>query len=87
MFMDKLIILDPFELINRKDQLRPEEKSYLHNQLEELKACKGKSCTVGTSPTQPASRIKSNQLPINSFTSQFHKFKKKKINDEYSGGK
>ncbi|XP_065163647.1 extracellular sulfatase SULF-1 homolog isoform X1 [Atheta coriaria] len=42
--------IDPFELTNRFEQLRPEEKSYLHDQLMELMACKGRSCTVGSFP-------------------------------------
>lgn len=44
------LLIDPFELTNRFEQLRPEEKSYLHDQLMELMACKGRSCTVGSFP-------------------------------------
>ncbi|XP_012529501.1 extracellular sulfatase SULF-1 homolog isoform X2 [Monomorium pharaonis] len=40
--------LDPFEQWNRAPSLTPTEKSYLHNQLEHLKGCKGTwDCTVG----------------------------------------
>ncbi|KAG5307865.1 SULF1 sulfatase, partial [Acromyrmex insinuator] len=40
--------LDPFEQWNRVSSLTPTEKSYLHDQLEHLKGCKGTwDCTVG----------------------------------------
>ncbi|KYN11558.1 Extracellular sulfatase SULF-1 like protein [Trachymyrmex cornetzi] len=40
--------LDPFEQWNRASSLTPTEKSYLHDQLEHLKGCKGTwDCTVG----------------------------------------
>ncbi|CAG9860528.1 unnamed protein product [Phyllotreta striolata] len=38
--------IDPFELQNRVDSLKPEERSYLHDVLVRLMACKGKSCTL-----------------------------------------
>ncbi|XP_044268144.1 extracellular sulfatase SULF-1 homolog isoform X2 [Tribolium madens] len=38
--------IDPYELQNRIEQLKVEEKLYLHEQLKHLMACKGKSCTV-----------------------------------------
>lgn len=40
--------VDPFEQWNRVSSLTPAEKSYLHDQLEHLKGCKGtRDCTVG----------------------------------------
>ncbi|XP_025834926.1 extracellular sulfatase SULF-1 homolog, partial [Agrilus planipennis] len=52
--------IDPFELQNRVSQLKPEERSYLHDLLKTLVACKGRSCTVGShSPYPPASKIRS----------------------------
>ncbi|XP_043288320.1 extracellular sulfatase SULF-1 homolog [Venturia canescens] len=40
--------IDPFEQWNRISSLSVAEKSYLHNQLEHLKRCKGtRDCTVG----------------------------------------
>lgn len=40
------LILDPFETQNRAYALSSEEQSYLHDTLEHLKACKGRSCTI-----------------------------------------
>ncbi|XP_015588020.1 extracellular sulfatase SULF-1 homolog isoform X2 [Cephus cinctus] len=41
--------VDPFEQWNRVSWLTPTEKSYLHDQLEHLKGCKGtRDCTVGS---------------------------------------
>ncbi|XP_073984161.1 extracellular sulfatase SULF-1 homolog isoform X1 [Rhodnius prolixus] len=41
--------IDPFEQWNRINTLTKEEKSYLHDQLEHLKSCKGvRQCTVGS---------------------------------------
>ncbi|KAJ8670616.1 hypothetical protein QAD02_001875 [Eretmocerus hayati] len=41
--------IDPFEQRNRVTSLSPLEKSYLHDQLEHLKGCRGTyDCTVGT---------------------------------------
>ncbi|RLU16743.1 hypothetical protein DMN91_010811 [Ooceraea biroi] len=41
--------IDPFEQWNRVSSLTPIEKSYLHDQLEHLKGCKGTwDCTVGS---------------------------------------
>ncbi|KAG8034769.1 hypothetical protein G9C98_007845 [Cotesia typhae] len=40
--------IDPFEQWNRLGSLTPAERSYLHDQLEHLKGCKGtRDCTVG----------------------------------------
>lgn len=42
-------LADPFEQWNRAPSLTPTEKSYLHDQLEHLKGCKGTwDCTVGS---------------------------------------
>lgn len=44
-----LSFLDPFEQWNRISSLTTLEKSYLHDQLEHLKGCKGTvDCTVGS---------------------------------------
>lgn len=41
--------IDPFEQWNRVSDLKPPERSYLHDQLEHLKGCKGTwDCTVGS---------------------------------------
>ncbi|XP_012148899.1 extracellular sulfatase Sulf1 isoform X4 [Megachile rotundata] len=41
--------IDPFEQWNRLSSLTPSERSYLHDQLEHLKGCKGtRDCTVGS---------------------------------------
>ncbi|XP_001606010.2 extracellular sulfatase SULF-1 homolog [Nasonia vitripennis] len=41
--------IDPFEQWNRASSLSPLEKSYLHDQLEHLKGCRGThDCTVGS---------------------------------------
>ena len=43
------LIADPFEQWNRASSLHPLEKSYLHDQLEHLKRCRGThDCTVGS---------------------------------------
>lgn len=45
----KFSLADPFEQWNRVNTLTPEEKSYLHDQLEHMKRCKGvRDCTVGS---------------------------------------
>lgn len=38
--------LDPFETQNRLSFLSPDERSYLHDTLEHLKGCRGRSCTI-----------------------------------------
>lgn len=45
---------DPFQLSNRVVDLTPSERDYLHNQLLELMACKGRSCIVGRAATLPS---------------------------------
>lgn len=38
--------IDPFETQNRFAFLTPDERSYLHDTLEHLKGCRGRSCTI-----------------------------------------
>ncbi|XP_014251119.1 extracellular sulfatase SULF-1 homolog isoform X2 [Cimex lectularius] len=41
--------IDPFEQWNRVNNLTPEERSYLHDQLQHMKSCRGtRDCTVGS---------------------------------------
>ena len=42
----KFPFIDPFETRNRVSSLTAEEKSYLHDTLQHLKSCRGKSCTL-----------------------------------------
>ncbi|XP_036332397.1 extracellular sulfatase SULF-1 homolog [Rhagoletis pomonella] len=42
--------IDPFETQNRASSLTSEEKSYMHDVLEKLKGCRGKSCTIKRHP-------------------------------------
>ncbi|XP_039952975.1 extracellular sulfatase SULF-1 homolog isoform X1 [Bactrocera tryoni] len=44
--------IDPFETQNRASTLTNEEKSYMHDTLEKLKGCRGKSCTIKRYQTQ-----------------------------------
>ncbi|CAH1403039.1 unnamed protein product [Nezara viridula] len=66
--------VDPFEQWNRVNILTNEEKSYLHDQLEHLKSCKGTGdCTVGSAaqgnqgafspPPKPLKRRKFHNVP------------------------
>lgn len=75
------MISDPFELQNRIDSLKPEEKSYLHDLLSRLMACKGKSCSVGhhTYPTFKT-RNRQNILPMHAMA-QTHLRRKKLTED------
>ncbi|KAJ8960804.1 hypothetical protein NQ318_020100 [Aromia moschata] len=73
--------IDPFELQNRVDTLKPEERSYLHNLLKHLIACKGKSCTVGHHGAQHVMpRTRGNVLPLHTMPQQ--RFKKRKFLDD-----
>ncbi|KAJ8920854.1 hypothetical protein NQ315_015646 [Exocentrus adspersus] len=73
--------IDPFELQNRVDTLKPEERSFLHNLLKHLVACRGKSCTVSHHSSQhPVSRARGNVLPIHAVSQQ--RYKKKKFMDD-----
>lgn len=53
------IKIDPFETQNRFSFLTPDERSYLHDTLEHLKGCRGRSCTIarhtaaGSTSTMP----------------------------------
>jgi extracellular sulfatase Sulf len=42
----KKILQDPFETQNMESTLTPPEKSFLHDTLEHMKGCKGKSCML-----------------------------------------
>ncbi|XP_012259560.2 extracellular sulfatase SULF-1 homolog isoform X1 [Athalia rosae] len=63
--------VDPFEQWNRINSLTPAERSYLHDQLEHLKGCRGtRDCTVGsgrdtTPQTQQHQRYASKRKYIN----------------------
>ena len=51
------LLVDPFEQWNRVHSLTAEERSYLHDTLEQLKGCRGtRQCTVGL-PTPPLPTI------------------------------
>lgn len=47
------LVSDPFEQQNRVHLLSPEERSFLHDQLKALIACKGRSCTMGVNNQAP----------------------------------
>ncbi|XP_050079324.1 extracellular sulfatase SULF-1 homolog [Anopheles maculipalpis] len=53
--------IDPFETQNRESSLTVEEKAVLHETLEEMKRCRGKSCTLPRH--QPNVLPESNMLP------------------------
>jgi extracellular sulfatase Sulf len=79
--------IDPFELQNRIDQLKPEEKSHLHDQLRHLMGCKGRSCTVNHGTHHhPSSKVRANALPLHAAASQ-HRYKKRKMVDEFGNGR
>lgn len=61
----KRCILDPFETQNREKYLTPEEKSFLHDQLEELKRCKGRSCSEGANQTPTSVNARGNGWKTN----------------------
>ncbi|XP_058062742.1 extracellular sulfatase SULF-1 homolog [Anopheles bellator] len=54
--------IDPFETQNREASLTAEEKMVLHETLEEMKRCRGKSCTLPRYQ-QPNALPESNLLP------------------------
>lgn len=54
---------DPFETQNRIASLTPEEKSYLHDTLEHLKGCRGKSCTLPRHNTIPVQQQDPDSVP------------------------
>lgn len=77
--------IDPFELQNRVDQLKPEERLYLHDQLKALIACKGRSCTIAhNSHAHGIQKSKANVLPQ---LPQPQRYRKKKPLDEFGNGR
>ncbi|XP_003489072.1 extracellular sulfatase SULF-1 homolog isoform X1 [Bombus impatiens] len=69
--------IDPFEQWNRLSSLTSSERSYLHDQLEHLKGCKGtRDCTVGSArealpQLQQHQRFISKRKYANSFEDMF----------------
>ncbi|KZC09586.1 PREDICTED: extracellular sulfatase SULF-1 homolog [Dufourea novaeangliae] len=69
--------IDPFEQWNRLSSLTPTERSYLHDQLEHLKGCKGtRDCTVGSAKEalpqpQQHQRLISKRKYVNTFEDMF----------------
>ncbi|VEN60794.1 unnamed protein product [Callosobruchus maculatus] len=64
--------IDPFELQNRIDSLKAEERSYLHDQLAKLVSCKGKSCTV-THSNHIRPKQRTNMLPLHNLGQYYRK--------------
>lgn len=84
LFILPLHITDPFELQNRLDTLKPEERSYLHDLLARLVACKGKSCTIGQHSAQNIRpRAKTNVLSLHSMNQQQYKKRRFPETGEY----
>lgn len=54
---------DPFETQNRVAFLTAEEKSYLHDTLNHLKRCRGRSCTLNRHINQSQANQQAPQLP------------------------
>lgn len=76
--------VDPFELQNRVNHLKPEERSYLHHQLKALIACKGRSCTVSNNlHAHGVQKSRANVLPQ---LPQPQRYRKRKPVDEYGNG-
>ncbi|KAI4464430.1 n-acetylglucosamine-6-sulfatase family member [Holotrichia oblita] len=81
--------IDPFELQNRVAQLKPEEKSYLHDQLRALMKCKGRaSCTLNNNNNNvnPAvskvnSRKVNHQIPMHNLNIYNHRIKNRRFDD------
>ncbi|XP_008193092.1 extracellular sulfatase SULF-1 homolog isoform X2 [Tribolium castaneum] len=71
--------IDPYELQNRIEQLKPEEKLFLHEQLKHLMACKGKACTVNHNAHQHHTKIRANVAPV---VGAPHRYKKRKLVEE-----
>ena len=58
-----MLFLDPFEQWNRIHSLSDSDRSYLRDQLAQLKACRGtKQCTVGSSASS-TSQSESSGVP------------------------
>ncbi|KAI4503426.1 hypothetical protein M0802_001648 [Mischocyttarus mexicanus] len=57
--------IDPFEQWNRISMLTPSDRSYLHDQLEHLKGCKGtRDCTVGSARETMPPQVQQHQKYI-----------------------
>lgn len=72
--------IDPFELQNRINELKPEERSFLHDQLKALVACKGRSCTMGNH-LQKNTKMRPYALFSQSYPQQQRYRNKKTINE------
>ena len=58
-----MLFIDPFEQWNRVHTLSDADRSYLRDQLAQLKACRGtKQCTVGSAAAS-ASQSQSSAVP------------------------
>lgn len=74
--------IDPFELQNRADSLKPEELSYLHDTLAHLMACKGRTCTLSHyNNPHMKTRPRANSLPMHTNLQQH--FKRKKFPEDH----
>lgn len=83
-----ILFLDPFELQNRVDQLKPEERLYLHKRLMSLMACKGQSCTLTHNHAVHGSqKARASSLPIHTVVPQPQRYRKRKVLDEFGNGK
>lgn len=96
-----VICVDPFEQWNRVHALTDAERSYLQDQLAQLKACRGtKQCTVGNAAssasqmhiglnTSSSSSTMGNTASIASVGSHYKKKKKKKYHSlsKFTSGK
>lgn len=69
------------------DQLKPEERSYLHDQLRALMACKGRSCTVAhNSHAHGMQKAKAVMLPPVSQPLP-QRYRRRKVVDDFRNGK
>ncbi|XP_067614126.1 extracellular sulfatase SULF-1 homolog isoform X2 [Eurosta solidaginis] len=58
--------IDPFETQNRASFLTNEEKSYMHDILEKLKGCRGKTCTIKRHQPQQIQQQQQNESALRS---------------------
>ncbi|CAH0556459.1 unnamed protein product [Brassicogethes aeneus] len=72
---------DPFELFNQIDQLKPDELSFLHDQLKQLIACKGRSCKLNQHQQVIKPRLSNIPMP----NIQQQKYKNKKSIEDLNG--
>ncbi|XP_067014345.2 extracellular sulfatase SULF-1 homolog [Anabrus simplex] len=71
--------IDPFEQWNRVHSLTGQELSYLHNQLAQLKACRGtKQCTVGSAAQSPPIPSSPSMLHMTSYVGHHHQHSRAK---------